>query len=55
MHPSMTKQPRITQAGELEANRDKPEKCTPSPYDYTFDKINFLPNLGRGGAGSLQA
>ena len=55
MHPNMSKQPRITMAGELERNADKPEKTTPSPNDYTFDKLKLLPSLGRGGAALMQA
>ena len=42
-------------ADELARNADKPEKCTPSPNDYTFDKLKFLPSLGRGGAALMQA
>ena len=54
-HPNMSKQPRITMAGELARNAGIPEKSTPSPNDYTFDKLKILPNLGRGGAALLQA
>lgn len=49
----MSRSPRRTMAGEAEDNAKRPEKCTPSPNDYTTNKLKFLPSLGRGGAASL--
>lgn len=49
--PSMAKSPRISVVDEIAKSASK----TPSPNDYTFDKLKFLPSLSRGGAALLQA
>ena len=40
-------------ADEIARKAQSPEKSTPSPNDYNFDKLKFLPSLARGGAALL--